>query len=162
MRTVSQFRAAVLAGAVLILFASCHLPDTVTSPSVADCQPDYQPPPMIPGTDCRNLCLHVYEGTIDLVAGQWTVNCRIQELENPNLSIRLDHQFVSNVNGSYLPTIRIRLFTPGVTLDEVGEGTFCRRDAFVRIGDLEARLQLVSYQEIMITATIPITMPWFY
>lgn len=145
MKTITVLRTAILAVAILSL-STCQLLDPFKMEQNA-CEPNYQPPPMIPGTDCRNFCLHVYEGTIDLVAGQWTVNCRIHELENPNLSIKLDYQFVYNANGSYLPTIRIRLFTPGVTLDEIGEGTFCRRNAFVRAGDLEARLQLVSYQE---------------
>ena len=136
-------RAAALAVFILFLFYSCGKPPN-SAASNSGCLPDYIPLAMVPGTNCQNHCVHVYEGIIDLVAGQWTLNCETLNLELRNLKVFLDHRFVSTADGEYLPTIRIQLFIDGISI-EGRRTSFCRRDAFVRSGDQEAELQFVSY-----------------
>lgn len=146
MKTITRLRAAVLAVAILSVSASCQSLEAPV-PAAVDCEPVYQPPVMVPGTNCRNFCVYVYEGVIDLAAGTWSVNCETLGLRNARLRVLLDDRHVSTLEGEYLPTLRIQFFRPGVSIYDLKGATFCRRDAFVRSEDQEGRLQFVSYPQ---------------
>ncbi|MCB0551751.1 MAG: hypothetical protein KDD19_29565 [Phaeodactylibacter sp.] len=97
--------------------------DTPTA-SAACPHPEYDPPDMVPGTNCIDPCQFVYEGWVDFDAGVLEVNCQSRPLSSPALSFSIDSTIVRHVGLGFLKVLRIQ--APGI-------GAWCSARAFFRV-----------------------------
>ena len=92
------------------------------TPASSPCPyPEYDPPAVVPGTDCQNPCQFVYEGWVDFDAGALNINCWQLPLSSPALSFSIDSTIIRHVGLGYLKVLRIQ--APGI-------GAWCAGKAF--------------------------------
>ena len=94
--------------------------DTPTA-SAACPHPEYDPPDMVPGTNCIDPCQFVYEGWVDFEEGLLDINCQRLPLSSPALSFSIDSTLIRQVGVGYLKALRIQ--APGI-------GAWCAGKAF--------------------------------
>lgn len=99
---------------LLFLLFSCELMDLSTIVPRHPCATlTYQPPDSIPGTECKNPCVYVYQGKVNFETGLLQINCREYFLD----SVRMDWSIISEgypvyVQQTYWPAIFIRVERP--------------------------------------------------
>ena len=83
---------------------------------------------MIPGTDCINPCIHVYEGQVDFEQKTLTINCQQLEIENQTISFKL-------VENGY-PVYKENTTWPAIYIQVPGKDVICiRAIRFKYLGD---------------------------
>lgn len=93
-------------------------PVASTEPTTDSCPyPEYDPPAMVPGTNCNDPCQYVYEGWVDFEAGVLEINCQSLPLSSPALTVSIDSSTIRHVDYGYLKVLRIQ--APGI-------GSWCR------------------------------------
>ncbi|MCB0551268.1 MAG: hypothetical protein KDD19_27100 [Phaeodactylibacter sp.] len=85
--------------------------------------PEFDPPDIVPGTNCHDPCQFVYEGWVDFEEGMLKANCQNYPLSSPGLSFSVDSTIVRYVGRGYLKILRIQ--APGI-------GAWCSGHAFFR------------------------------
>lgn len=95
-----------------------------TPAASASCpHPEFDPPDIVPGTNCHDPCQFVYEGWVDFEEGMLKANCQDYPLSSPGLSFSIDSTIVRYVGRGYLKILRIQ--APGI-------GAWCAGHAFFR------------------------------
>lgn len=69
--------------------------------------PVYDPPAIVPGTNCVDPCQFVYEGWVDFEEEVLEINCRQLPLSSPALSFSIDSTLVRYVGRGFLKILRI-------------------------------------------------------
>ena len=91
-------------------------------PAPSSCPyPEYDPPDIVPGTNCHDPCQFVYEGWVDFEEGLLDINCQRLPLSSPSLSFSIDSTLIRQVGVGYLKILRIQ--APGI-------GAWCADKAF--------------------------------
>ena len=123
----------------LFLFSACikDSPNATPCPYLV-----FQPPELIPGTQCSHSCLFVYEGVMNFSRDFLEINCKSSPLTSEFIDISLDTSTVFDQNSNALLVIRIR--APKQT-------NWCEQNLLVSSSDCDSNilnLQTSSYSDI--------------
>ena len=80
----------------------------VEAPADSCPYPEYDPPAVVPGTNCNDPCQYVYEGWVDFEKEELVVNCQSLPLSSPALSFSIDSTIIRYVGIGYLKALRIQ------------------------------------------------------